>query len=107
MKHKPSKIEYIKIFSRVSRSDYNRLTEIKKKYGFKSNYEIVQYLMRCFLRVADPDKDTCTEPIPVEIEEMFASMTDSGAVDIDDPSIGGIVEIKRDRSIHAKIRARR
>lgn len=72
-----SKIEYIKIFSRVSKGDYGRLSMIRKKYGFKSNYEIIQYLMRCFLRVADPDNDPITEPVPVEIEEMFLNLSEA------------------------------
>lgn len=72
-----SKIEYIKIFSRVSKNDYDRLGMIRQRYGFKSNYEIIQYLMRCFLRVADPDNDTIAEPIPAEIEEMFDNLSEA------------------------------
>lgn len=71
---KLNRIEYVKIFSRVSKQDYQRLAAIRKKYGFKSNYEIVQYLMHCFLRVADPDNDTQIEPVPYEIEQMFDNM---------------------------------
>lgn len=74
---KVSRIEYIKIFSRVSKADYARLTEIRKKYHFKSNYEIVQYLMHCFLRVADPDNDKQTEPVPEEIEQMFSGLSEA------------------------------
>lgn len=71
------KVEYIKIFSRVSRADYERLTMIRQKYGFKSNYEIIQYLMHCFLRVADPDNDDQIEPVPVEIEQMFFELSEA------------------------------
>ena len=71
------KIEYVKIFSRISKADYGRLSEIRKKYGFKSNYEIVKYLVYCFLRVADPEHDNVKEPVPVEIEEMFANLSEA------------------------------
>lgn len=72
-----SKIDRVKIFSRISRGDYNRLAEIRKKYGFKSNYQIIQYLVYCFLRVADPEHDEIEEPIPVEIEEMFDTLSEA------------------------------
>lgn len=74
---KLSRIEYIKVFSRVSKPNYNRLTEIRRKYGFKSNYEIIQYLVHCFLRVADPENDTQTEPVPEEIEQMFQGLSEA------------------------------
>lgn len=76
-KKRINKIERIKIFSRISRADYSRLSEIRKKYGFKSNYQIMQYLVYCFLRVADPANDCCTEPVPSEIEEMFNRLSES------------------------------
>lgn len=70
-------VEYIKIFSRISKSDYERLSVIKKKYGFKSNYQIIQYLLHCFLRVADPDNDDLVEPVPDEIEQMFNDLAEA------------------------------
>lgn len=76
-KKRISKVEYIKIFSRVSKTDYERLTQIRQKYGFKSNYEIIQYLMHCFLRVADPDNDDQIEPVPIEIEQMFFELSEA------------------------------
>lgn len=72
-----SKIEYIKIFSRISKSDYERLSTIRKKYKFKSNYEIIQYLVHCFLRVADPENDEQIEPVPKEIEDMFSDLSEA------------------------------
>lgn len=72
-----SKIEYIKIFSRVSKSNYERLSAIRKKYGFKSNYEIMQYLIHCFLRVADPEHDEQAEAVPKEIEDMFVNLSEA------------------------------
>lgn len=76
-KKRVSKVEYLKIFSRISRADYNRLSEIRKKYGFKSNYEIMKYLVYCFLRVADPENDCHSEPVPPEIEEMFNELSEA------------------------------
>ncbi|WP_106831151.1 hypothetical protein [Parabacteroides pacaensis] len=72
---KLSKVEYIKIFSRVSHADYTRLENIRKKYGFKSNYQIMQYILHCFLRVADPENDQQIEPVPEEIKEMFGDFS--------------------------------
>ena len=72
-----SKIEYIKIFSRISKGDYERLSTIRKKYKFKSNYEIIQYLVHCFLRVADPENDEQIEPVPKEIEDMFSDLSEA------------------------------
>ena len=45
--------------------------------NFKSNYEIMQYILSCFLRVADPANDTEIEPVPEEIEMMFSDLSDS------------------------------
>lgn len=60
-----------KIDTYISVQDVYRLKSICEKYGFKSTYQILQYLVYCFLRVADPDNDPIDEPIPLEIEEMF------------------------------------
>ena len=75
MSKKPKKI-FKKIFARVSLEDLHRIEQIKKKFGFKSNYQILQYLLYCFLRVADPDNDPIDEPVPSEIEEMFTNFTE-------------------------------
>lgn len=60
-----------KIDTYVSVEDVTRLRLICEKYGFNSIYQLLQYLVHCFLRVADPVNDPIDEPIPVEIEEMF------------------------------------
>ena len=65
------------IKSRVTGVDFDRLNAIKEKYGFKSVYEILNYLVHCFLRVADPDNDPIAEPVPAEIEEMFEGYTNA------------------------------
>lgn len=67
----------IKVSSRVTLESYRRLSMIRDKYGFKSNYEIMQYLVHCFLRVADKENDQQIECTPDEIETMFKDMSDA------------------------------
>lgn len=72
MKNKKS----VKISARVTLADYKRLQNIRQRYGFKSVYQIINYLAYAFLRVADRDNDPIVESVPEEIEEMFADMAD-------------------------------
>lgn len=62
-----------KVDTYISYSDLSRLRNICAKYKFKSIYQLLQYLIHCFLRVADPENDPIDEPVPVEIEEMFTN----------------------------------
>lgn len=55
----------------VSPTEMKRLESICEAYGFKSTYQVLQYLVHCFLRVADPQNDPIDQPLPLEIEEMF------------------------------------
>ncbi len=64
-------IQYKKIVSRVTLFDYMRLRKICRDFGFKSPYEVMQYLMHCFLRAADPENDQQLEPLPKEIRKML------------------------------------
>lgn len=66
----------VRIHSRMNDEAYARLSDIKNKYGFKSEYEILQYIVACFLRVADPKNDTNPESIPEEIADMFNDLSD-------------------------------
>ena len=66
-----------KVYSRVTPETYRRLNEIRLKYGYSSVYEIIQGLIHCFLRVADPDNDQQTEPVPYDIEQMFIELSES------------------------------
>ena len=59
----------------TTNADYERLLTIKNKYGFKSVYQIIKYLIHSFLRVADPDRDKTEEPLPEEIKEMFEEVS--------------------------------
>ena len=60
-----------KIDTYVSIEDVERLKRICDKYSFKSIYQLLQYLVHCFLRVADPENDPITELVPDEIQDMF------------------------------------
>lgn len=65
-----------KIFARLSPDAYDRLTDIQKKYGFKSEYQILQYVVAAFLRVADPENDPKKdEPLQDEIADMFSDLS--------------------------------
>lgn len=66
-----SKSEWIRLTARVTLADYVRLRNIQRRYGFKSVYQILNYLTYSFLRVADKDNDPVDEPMPKEVEEMF------------------------------------
>lgn len=41
--------------AKVSQETRDRLERVRAKYGFRSGYEIMQYLVSAFLRVADPE----------------------------------------------------
>lgn len=62
-----------KIETYVSLKDVNRLKSICKKYDFGSVYQLLKYLIDCFLRVADPTNDDNDMVVPHAIEEMFIS----------------------------------
>ena len=64
-----------KIVVRLDPIQWERATRIRDKYGFKSVYEISQYLWGCFLRVADPELEDANESIPEEIANMFRSLS--------------------------------
>ena len=60
-----------KVVARLDPIQWDRLSKAREKYGFSSNYAIIQYLVACFLRVADPEHDELSEPIPEEVKNMF------------------------------------
>lgn len=66
-----------RIYSNVSPRDYERLNRICKLFGFKSVYQLLQILLRCFLRYADHDSELIPKPeysMGKEIEDMFEDM---------------------------------
>ena len=65
----------VKVQSYISKEDNDALERIVKKYNFKSRYQVIKYLIDCFLRIADPEKPK--EPMPQEIEDMFEGYTNA------------------------------
>lgn len=67
----------VQIVSRVSLADYKRLKNICEKYGFKSVYQLQNYLCYSFLRAVDKEHDPITERVPDEICRMFDDLESS------------------------------
>lgn len=65
----------VKVQSYISKDDNDALERIVKKYNFRSRYQVIKYLIDCFLRIADPEKPN--EPMPQEIEDMFEGYTNA------------------------------
>lgn len=66
---KVKKEGYAQIKTEIPKEYMKRLDEIVEKYNFRSRYQLLQYLVKCFVRVADPQPDD--EVVPMDIEEMF------------------------------------
>lgn len=66
---KVKKEGYAQIKTEIPKEYMIRLDEIVEKYNFRSRYQLLQYLVKCFIRVADPQPDD--EVVPMDIEEMF------------------------------------
>ena len=67
---------FIKVSARVTLADYRRLDKVRELYGFRSVYQIMNYLTYSFLRVADREHDVVDEPVPDEIEDMFKDLSE-------------------------------
>ena len=65
------KHKMVKLHARVTLADYQRFDAIREKYGFRSIYQIMNYLAYSFLRACDSEHDTIAEPVPDEVKEMF------------------------------------
>ena len=66
-----------KIVARLNHKQWERASRIRDKFGFKSIYEMTQYLWGCFLRVADPEHEENPNPVPDEIEMMFGDLSEA------------------------------
>lgn len=66
---KVMKKDVVQVKTEISAEYGDRLDEIIEKYHFKSRYQLLQYLVKNFIRVADPKPDE--EVVPKDIEEMF------------------------------------
>lgn len=72
--NKKKRIQKVQIVARVTLADYKRLKDICEKYGFKSVYQLQNYLCYSFLRAVDKEHDPIDEPVPDEIVQMFDDM---------------------------------
>lgn len=80
MKRRKKKLVYFKkIPVRIDLEQWRRLDKIKTDYHFKSTYQIMQYLLACFLRVADPKPYDGEEEevLPDEIRDMFSDLAEA------------------------------
>lgn len=66
---------YAKIVVRINDRAKTRLETIRRKFDFRSNYEIMQYLLTAFLRYADPGgEDAETRQDADDISRLFADL---------------------------------
>lgn len=66
----------VKIFSRISKENFDKLTRIKESYGFKSNYQILQCLVHTFLKLADSEIQEPHPSVEHEVEDMFKELAE-------------------------------
>ena len=64
VRKKKKLVVFKKVPNRVDVDQWEQLDEIRKKFKFKSNYEIMQYILSCFLQSVDLD-ESC-----INIEEF-------------------------------------
>lgn len=77
-KRKKKFIQFKKIPVRVDLEQWRRLDKIRVDYHFRSTYEIMQYILGCFLRVADPvPGEENDEIVPDEIKSMFSDLAEA------------------------------
>ena len=86
---KAKKEGYAQIKTEISKEYMERLDEIVEKYHFKSRYQILQYLVKCFVRVADPKPDE--DVVPADIEEMFDGYQTASKREFQDIKRGGAI----------------
>ena len=58
----------VQVSTHIGATERDKLDRIVKKYRFRSRYQLVQCIVRSFLKVADPEPG---EYVPKDIEEMF------------------------------------
>lgn len=57
----------LQIKARLTPEELDRLDKIIKKCKFKSRYHLLRFILKCFLRVADPQVEAKSD----DVEEMF------------------------------------
>lgn len=74
-----SEKRYINVMSKISPTAAERLEKIRMRAGFKSKYEILQYLIAAFLKHADPGGEPDrTDTLSPELARMFEDYEDAG-----------------------------
>jgi hypothetical protein len=86
LQKKSKKVAMVATF--IPEKDLERMDEIIKKYRFSSRYQLLKYLVHCFLKVADPLPG---EVANRDIEEMFEGYEASSSEDFNDTKRGGVI----------------
>ena len=86
---KRKKEGYAQIKTEIPKEYMRRLDEIVEKYKFRSRYQVLQYLVKCFVRVADPQPTD--EVVPKDIEEMFEGYQTVSKREFQDIKRGGAI----------------
>ena len=73
-------IERVKVSARVTPRDYEKLARIVKQYGLKSLYALMNYLVYCFLRAYDEERQQMWEELPEEIIRLFRLKEDRNMI---------------------------
>lgn len=65
----------VKVNTKITQNDYALLLKACDDYGFSSIYQIMQVLLHCFLRHANPKRDAeFDDGMSVEIDMMFEEL---------------------------------
>lgn len=71
---------YQLIATKIDIEAYNRWSQVRKDGAFKSDYEMLQYLVSAFLRHADPAGDVEAEsPMDLRLAEIFTDWQNEAA----------------------------
>lgn len=71
-------LKWISIQSKVSANTAARLDKIVEKFGFASRYELMQYILSAFLKVADPEGEPTEQSKElIEFAKMFEGFENS------------------------------
>ena len=63
-----------RVYSNITPSDYQKLQQICRDFGFNSIYQLLQTLLRCLLRHTGHQVEPVDQSIGNEIGEMFEEM---------------------------------
>ena len=70
----------VQVATHILPEERDKLDEVVKEYKFKSRYQLIQTIVRAFLKVADPDPD---EMVCSDIENMFEGYETASLSDFD------------------------